>query len=82
MKFETKRKIKRFFRQKWKWLLGSAIFLTIGLVIMLIGMHISGWSIIAWLKSGYAITSIIFIVGGLFLLSLAFLLKKQFDALK
>ena len=82
MNFTTKRKIRKFFQAKWKWLLGSAIFLTIGLVVMLVGFSLSGWSIIAWLKSPWAVTTIIFIVGGLFLLVMAFLLKKQVELLQ
>lgn len=79
MKYQTKKKIKKFFKTKWKILLGSGIFLTSGLVVMLVGMAISGWSIIDWLKSRYAITSIAFIIVGAFLLLLAFLIKKQME---
>ena len=79
MKYETKKKIKRFFKTKWKALLGGAIFLTIGLVVMLVGFSMSGWSIIEWLKSPWAITTFICLIIGLFLWILAFCLKKQAD---
>ena len=82
MDYNTKRKIKQFFKEKWKWLVSSAAFLTAGLVIMLIGMKVSGWSIIKWLQSPFATTSIIFIVGGVFLLVMAFLIKKQLERFK
>ena len=82
MKYETKRTIKKWFKEKWKWLLGSGIFLTIGLVVMLVGMQISGWSIIKWLQSPWAVTTFIFLVGGAFLLIMAFLIKKQVEIMK
>ena len=82
MKYETKRKIKHFFKERLKWLVGSGIFLAIGLTVMLIGFQMSGWSIIAWLKSPWAVTSLIFIVTGSFLLLMAFLIKKQMEITK
>ena len=77
MEFNTKRKIKKWFKEKWKWLLGSGIFLTVGLVVMLVGFSVTGWSIIKWLQSPFATTTIIFIIFGAFLLIMAFLFKKQ-----
>ena len=82
MKYDTKRKIKGFLKEKWKWLLGSGIFLITGLTVMLIGFSINGWSLIKWLRSPFALTSLIFIIGGAFLLVMAFLIKKQADLLK
>ena len=82
MEYETKKKIKRFIRDKWKWLLGSGIFLIAGTVIMLVGFSMSGWSIVRWLQSPFAVTTIIFIVGGVFLLIMAFLIKKHIDIMK
>lgn len=77
MQFDTKRKIKKWFKEKWKWLLGSGIFLTVGLVVMLIGFSMTGWSIIEWLKSPFCTTTIVFVLIGAFLLILAFAIKKQ-----
>ena len=82
MNFSTKRKIKKFIKEKWKFLLGSAIFLTVGLVVMLVGFSLSGWSIIQWLHSPWAVTSLIFIVGGIFLFVMAILIKKQVELLQ
>ncbi len=82
MKYETKKKIKKFFKEKWKVLLASGIFLTIGLVVMLVGFSITGWSIIAWLQSPFAVTTLIFVLGGLFFLVFAFLFKKQVEIMK
>ena len=82
MNYNTKRKIKTWFKEKWKWLLGSGIFLTIGLIVMFVGFSMTGWSFIKWLQSPFAVTTIIFILGGAFLLVLAFAIKKQVDILK
>ena len=82
MNYNTKRKIKKWFKERWKWLLGSGIFLTIGLVVMLVGFSVTGWSLIEWLKSPFAVTTIIFILGGAFLLVLAFAIKKQVEILQ
>lgn len=81
MKYETKKKLRRFFKSKWKQLLGGAVFLTVGLVVMLVGFYISGWSIVEWLQSPWAITTLIFVIGGIFLWVLAFFFKKQADTL-
>ena len=82
MKYETKRAVKKFLKDKWKWLLGSGIFLIIGTIVMLVGFSVTGWSLIKWLRSPYAVTTIIFVIGGVFLLVMAFLLKKQVEITK
>ena len=79
MKFDTKRKIKKWFKEKWKWVLGSGIFLTAGLVVMLIGFSMSGWSFIKWLQSPFCTTTIVCVLIGAFLLILAFAIKKQVE---
>jgi hypothetical protein len=79
MQFNTKRKIKKWFKEKWKWLLGSGIFLTAGLVVMLVGFSMTGWSIIEWLKSPFCTTTIVCVLIGAFLLILAFAIKKQVE---
>ncbi|MCR4661691.1 MAG: hypothetical protein K5765_06830 [Clostridia bacterium] len=82
MKYETKRKAKQFLKNKWKWLLGSGIFLSVGIIVMLIGFSVTGWSFINWLQSPFATTTFIFLLGGTFLLILGFLIKKQTDLMK
>lgn len=82
MNFNTKRKIQKWFKAKWKFLLGSGIFLTVGLVVMLVGFSVTGWSIIKWLQSPFATTTIIFVLAGAIFLVLAFVIKKQVEILK
>lgn len=82
MDYNTKRKIQKWFQEKWKWILGSGIFLLAGITVMLIGFSVSGWSIVKWLQSPYAVTTIIFLIIGTFLLIMAFLIKKQHDIMK
>lgn len=82
MNYDTKRKIQKWFKEKWKWLLGSGIFVTVGLVVMLVGFSVTGWSIVKWLQSPFATTSIIFIIIGAFVFVMALLVKKQKDILK
>lgn len=82
MKFDTKRKIKKWFKEKWKFLLGSGIFLTIGLAVMLIGFSVTGWSLIEWLHSPWCVTTIIFLLTGITFLTFAFFFKKQLEIFK
>lgn len=82
MNYEKKRKIKKWFKARWKFLLGSGIFLTVGAVVMLVGFSMTGWSLIKWLQSPFATTTIICVLGGAFLLSMAFLIKKNADYMK
>lgn len=82
MKYETKKKIKKWFKDRWKHVLSGAIFLITGLIVMLIGFHMSGWSIIEWLHSPWAITTFVFLIGGIFIWIMAFFLKKQADIYK
>lgn len=68
MKYQTKKKIKNFFQTNWKWLIGTAVFLAVGVSALLIGFSMTGWSIIDWLKSPYAVTFFVLLgVGVLFL---------------
>lgn len=82
MNYEKKRKIKKWFKARWKFLLGSGIFLAVGVVVMLVGFSVTGWSLIKWLQSPFATTTIIFVIGGVFLLLMAFLIKKNADYMK
>lgn len=74
MDYSRKNKIKKFFKERYKFIIGSGIFLTIGATVALVGFQIAGWSIVEWLKSPFATTTIIFLVVGGFLLLMAFLL--------
>ena len=82
MEYSTKRKIQKWFKQRWKMLLGSGIFLLTGGIVMLVGFSVTGWSLIKWLQSPWAMTTIIFVIAGLFIFIMALLIKKQQDLLK
>lgn len=57
--------------------LGTGSFLAIGLVALLVGFAMTGWSIIDWLKSDYAITTFVLLgVGALVLLVVWFNYKR------
>ena len=57
--------MKDFIKKKWGWILGTGAFLAIGLTTLLIGFNMTGWSIIDWLQSPYAVTFFIIIGIGL-----------------
>ena len=82
MEYSTKRKIKKWFKSRWKLLLGSGLFLLTGGTVMLVGFSVTGWSIIKWLQSPFAVTTFVFVICGLFLFIMALLFKKQQDLLK
>ena len=82
MNYETKRKIKKFFKDKWKWFVASGVFLLVGGTVALIGFQMSGWSLIKWLQSPFAQTTLVFVVAGAFLIILAFLVKKNIDSVE
>lgn len=48
--------IKRFFKQHKAWFLGTGVFLVVGVTILLVGFSVTGWSIVEWLQSPYAVT--------------------------
>ena len=79
MNYEKKRKLKKWWKSKWKWMLASGIFLTVGVVVMMIGFSVTGWSIVKWLQSPFAMTTIIFVVCGAFVFTMALLIKKNAD---
>lgn len=82
MNYNTKRKIKKFFKEKWKVLVGSGAFLLVGGVVMLIGFSVTGWSIIKWLQSPFAITTLIFVLAGIFVFVIILLLFKNQNLMK
>ena len=67
MNFYKKRKLKDFFRKRWYWFLGTGTFLIIGGTVAIVGFQLSGWSILSWLQSRYAVTTLIFVIAGLFM---------------
>ena len=60
-----KKKLKKAIKEKWIWFVGTGLFLVGGLVALLIGFYMTGWSIIDWLKSPYATTFFVIIGVGL-----------------
>ena len=82
MNYNTKRKIKKFFKEKWKVLVGSGAFLLVGGVVMLIGFSVTGWSIMKWLQSPFAITTLIFVLAGIFVFVITLLLFKNQNLMK
>ncbi|MCK9235203.1 MAG: hypothetical protein M0Q41_10715 [Bacteroidales bacterium] len=73
-----KKKFKEFLKKKWKWLVTGGFFLFSGLIILLVGFYITGWSIIDWLYSPYATTMLILLlVGGVILIMMLLEMKRQ-----
>lgn len=72
-----KKKIKATLKKKWKWFLGSGVFLTIGIVALLVGFNMTGWSIIDWLKSPYATTFFIIVGIGVLIILVAVITYKR-----
>ncbi|MFA5575396.1 MAG: hypothetical protein WC994_10165 [Brumimicrobium sp.] len=69
---------KKFLKKQWKWLVTGGFFLISGLVVMLIGFTMTGWSLIEWIKSPYATTVlIIMLIGGVLLLLLLVEMKRR-----
>lgn len=68
--YYKKRKLKDYLAKN-KWIIiGTGSFLTTGLIVMLIGFAISGWSLIKWLQSPFALTFFIMLVLGLFAIAM------------
>lgn len=65
MNYYKKRKIKDFFKDHWKALVGTGSFLLAGVIVMLVGFAISGWSLLKWLESPFATTFFIMLVFGI-----------------
>ena len=81
MDYYKKERIKDWFRQHWKVLLGTGIFITVALVAMLIGFSMSGWDLIKWFQSVWAERFFICLAIGaiayLVFLYIYFMLKKR-----
>lgn len=71
------RNIKKFFKERLFLAIGSIVFLLGGLVALLIGFQLSGWSIIDWLKSPYATTCFILIGVGVLIILVGFITYKR-----
>lgn len=67
MKKLNKAKIKKFLKEKW-YIAGGSILLFVGAIVaVFVGLHMTGWSLIEWLKTPYATTFfVLLIIGGLF----------------
>lgn len=62
MNYYQKEQLKEFCKKKWYWFLTTGIFLLITGVITLVGFWITGWDIVAWLHSQWAVTSLISLI--------------------
>lgn len=82
MEYEKKRKLKLWFKARWKFLVGTGSFLLAGLIVMLVGMQVSGWSIIKWLQSRWCVMTIVCVVLGAFVFAMMFVMKKNADLTK
>lgn len=60
-----KKKFKKNLKEKWGWFLASGIFLVIGIIALLVGFNMTGWSLIDWLQSAYAVTFFIILSIGI-----------------
>lgn len=61
-----KRKLKEVFKKKKAWILTTGIFLLVGIIAIIVGLVISGFDLIRWLQSPYAVTLYIFLALGIF----------------
>lgn len=77
MEFQKKRKIRKWLKEKWGWLLGTGLFLGAGIILLLVGFYLTGWSIIDWLKSPYATTFFILFAIGVYLIIVLVIKSKQ-----
>lgn len=72
-----KKRFKENLKKNWKVWLASGLFLLFGLIALIVGFTISGFSFIAWLKSPYATTFFIIIIIGVIILLLLLLEMKR-----
>lgn len=71
------KKIKKFLKEKWYIAGGSVILLIIAAAVALIGFNMTGWNIIVWLKSPYALTCFILLFIGIIVFICGYLRYKQ-----
>lgn len=60
-----KYRFRKALRRYWAAFLGSGLFLIGGIAFLLVGFEMTGWSLIDWLKSPYAVTCGIMLSGAL-----------------
>ena len=79
MDYFKKKKIRDYLKRNKGLLIGSGAFLLVGATALIVGMYVSGWDFLKWIKTGYGLTTLIFIIAGAFVLTMLFLLKKNID---
>lgn len=72
-----KYRFKKALRKYWGAFLGTGIFAIAGLVFILVGFQMTGWSLVDWLKSPYAVTAGIMLSGAAVLLIWAVVTAKR-----
>ena len=72
-----KYKFKQTLKKYWIAFVGTGLFACAGAVFMLVGFQMSGWSIIDWLKSPYAVTALILFIGGALVLTWIIITVKR-----
>lgn len=63
-KYKARKKLRKY----WVAFLGTGLFLVFGIALLLVGFYMTGWSLIDWLKSPYALTAGVILAGGVVLL--------------
>lgn len=66
MDYYKKRKIKETLKKYKAVIIGTSAFALTGLIVMLVGFGISGWSFVKWWNKGYGPTCVIMFVLGAF----------------
>lgn len=61
-----KAQIKAFLKKKKGVIIGTGSFLIIGLVLLLVGFSLTGWSFIEWLQTPYALSFFLVLCMGLY----------------
>jgi len=82
MNFYQKKKVRDFFKKSWGFFVGSGAFLLIASIIAIVGFSITGWSIVKWIQSPYAVTTAVFVVLGALIIAFIYVLWKRHNILK
>jgi len=82
MKAEKKAKVKKWLTEKKKWIITTGIFLLAGGIVMLVGFHMTGFSLIKWLQSPWATTFFIFLISGVLIIGGVWWIFKMKDITK
>lgn len=59
MEYLKKKHLKELLKQKLAFIISGGVFLLIGVIALIIGFYMSGWSIARWLQTPYAMTALI-----------------------